>query len=254
MSMSGGFPSPFLNPWKWSDVHARREEFASWPLEWEPGSRFVYHPLSVHWVLADIIETHFGANYCEVLRERVLDPLGLKSFVLGGPDAMDMAELVIVGEPRPELPPPQHELLLGLMDPGLRGCGIPGGGGVSTAADVAMFYQALLRSELWDEPTLRDATGVIRNTHPDEALRIPMNYGLSVRIGGNDGEGYGSLRGLADGSDAIFGHDGAAGQIAWADPESGLSFCYLTNGLDDDLIRQRRRVAGVSNRALACRD
>ncbi|MYB03794.1 MAG: beta-lactamase family protein, partial [Acidimicrobiaceae bacterium] len=49
-----------------------------------------------------------------------------------------------------------------------------------------------------------------------------------------------------------FGHGGAAGQVAWADPASGFSFAYLTNGLDrNDLASARRRVA-LSTRALAC--
>ncbi|MYL04616.1 MAG: beta-lactamase family protein, partial [Acidimicrobiaceae bacterium] len=49
-----------------------------------------------------------------------------------------------------------------------------------------------------------------------------------------------------------FGHGGAAGQVPWADPASGFSFAYLTNGLDrNDLASARRRVA-LSTRALAC--
>jgi CubicO group peptidase (beta-lactamase class C family) len=251
LSHSAGFPSAFLNPFIWADVDRRRAEFASWPLEWEPDTRFEYHVLSGHWVLCDIIETITGGAYRTVLRERVLDPLGLKTFVLGGKEATEpIAPLQIMGEQQPGLPETHHDLLMGLADPGLRETGIPAGGGISTAADVAMFYQALLRSELWDEPTLRDATSKIRNAHPDAARAYPMNYGLGVRIGGDDGGG--AVRGLADGSASIFGHDGAGGQIAWADPESGLSFCYLTNGLDEDLMRQWKRFAGISNRALAC--
>jgi hypothetical protein len=40
--------------------------------------------------------------------------------------------------------------------------------------------------------------------------------------------------------------------IAWADPATGLSFCYLTNGLDDNLVRQKRRGVGLSSRAAVC--
>jgi CubicO group peptidase (beta-lactamase class C family) len=253
LSHGAGFPSAFLNPYIWDDVDRRREAFASWPLDWEPGTRFEYHALSGHWVLCDIIETLTGSGFREVLRQRVIEPLGLKTFVLGGKQAAGpIAPLVIVGEPRPELEPPQHHHLMALADPGLREVGIPAGGGVSTAADVAMFYQALLhnRDEMWHEPTLRDATSNIRNAHPDPGRGVPMNYGLGVRIAGDDGMAA-SLRGLADGP-RVFGHDGAGGQIAWADPDSGLSFCYLTNGLDDDLLRQGKRFAGISNRALAC--
>ncbi len=252
LTHSAGFPQAFLNPYKWTDVDWRRAEFASWPLDWEPGTRFEYHALSGHWVLADIIETHGGKHFTHALRERVLDPLGLRAFILGGDQAMEpIAPLAIVGEARPELPPPMHGQLLALADPSIRATGIPAGGGVSTAADVAMFYQALLRNpgEMWDPTVLADATSRVRNAHPDVQRGFPMNYGLGVRIAGDDG--HGAARGLANGP-RVFGHDGAGGQVAWADPDTGLSFCYLTNGLDDDLLRQGRRFAGVSNRALNC--
>ena len=48
-----------------------------------------------------------------------------------------------------------------------------------------------------------------------------------------------------------FGHNGAGGQLAWADPDSGVSFCYLTNGLDEHVIRQARRGIGINTRAVA---
>jgi CubicO group peptidase (beta-lactamase class C family) len=53
-------------------------------------------------------------------------------------------------------------------------------------------------------------------------------------------------------SPRTFGHNGAGGQIAWADPESGLSFCYLTNGRDVNPIREGRRSIGISSRAAVC--
>jgi CubicO group peptidase (beta-lactamase class C family) len=124
------------------------------------------------------------------------------------------------------------------------------GGAISTAADVALFYQALLanRDGMWNADVLIDATTRIRNPHLDVPRGFSMNYGLGVRIGGDDGHGV--ARGLAN-APTVFGHDGAGGQIAWADRATGLSVCYLTNGLDDNLLRQRRRVAGISYRAFA---
>ena len=35
-----------------------------------------------------------------------------------------------------------------------------------------------------------------------------------------------------------FGHMGAGGQVAWADPESGLCFAYCTNGAQQNAARQ----------------
>ena len=46
-----------------------------------------------------------------------------------------------------------------------------------------------------------------------------------------------------------FGHAGAGGQIAFADPDSGLSFVYLTSGLDRNLIREQRRVTAMASLA-----
>jgi CubicO group peptidase (beta-lactamase class C family) len=53
-------------------------------------------------------------------------------------------------------------------------------------------------------------------------------------------------------SPGAFGHNGAYGQIAWADPATGVSFSYLTNGLDQHVIRESRRTSGIASRAAQC--
>ena len=53
-------------------------------------------------------------------------------------------------------------------------------------------------------------------------------------------------------SRGAFGHNGAGGQIAWADPATGLSFVYLTNGMDQHPIRQARRTTALASRAANC--
>ena len=40
-------------------------------------------------------------------------------------------------------------------------------------------------------------------------------------------------------SPRAFGHNGAGGQVAWADPVSGLSFAFLTSGLDRHPLAHR---------------
>jgi CubicO group peptidase (beta-lactamase class C family) len=64
-----------------------------------------------------------------------------------------------------------------------------------------------------------------------------------------------NLRGFGHtGSELMFGHGGAGGQIAWADPVSGISLGYCTNGFDRNRIRQGRRGVGISSRAAALVD
>ena len=269
---TSGFPYAPLGPPRWGDRDARLEQFGLWRLNWEPGTRFEYHATSAHWVLAEIIERLDGEDYRSALHRRVIEPLGLTSFRLGVPVAeqADVARLVSVGEP-----PTAEEiekvtgvagvgldvitggvtddLLLVFGEPQNLAVGVPGGGGVATAADVVLFYQALLHNQggLWDPGLLADATGRIRNTYPDPMTGVAANRSIGLVIAGDDGKA--AMRGMGRTvSPAAFGHNGAAGQVAWADPASGLSFCYLTNGIDAHLFRQWRRGPSLSNRATAC--
>jgi CubicO group peptidase (beta-lactamase class C family) len=98
---------------------------------------------------------------------------------------------------------------------------------------------------------LADATGHVRNHLPDPLLGVPANRTLGLIVAGDDGKA--ALRGFGHTtSPRTFGHNGAAGQIAWADPERGVSFAYVTNGIDENLLRQHRRDAGISSRAGVC--
>jgi CubicO group peptidase (beta-lactamase class C family) len=155
----------------------------------------------------------------------------------------------------PELPVTEvtDDALLSFNEPEVRAVGVPGGGGVASAATVALFYQALLHDpdRLWDPEMLADATGRVRNTLPDPLLGVTANRALGVVVAGDDGNanrrGFGHTQ-----SPRTFGHNGAGGQIAWADPESGLSFCYVTNGRDLNPIREGRRGIGLCSRAAVC--
>jgi CubicO group peptidase (beta-lactamase class C family) len=268
MLHTSGFPRAPLGPPDWYDRDRRLAKFAKWRLNWEPGTAHEYHPTSAHWVLAELIERNDGRDYRDAVHERVTQPLGLPRVLGIPPDDQDgIAELSLRGEPAsrdemeaifgmPELPVTEvtDEALLSFNRPEIRALGVPGGGGIATAATVALFYQALLHDpdKLWDPDVLADATGNVRNIFPDFlALGAPANRALGVVVAGDDGNankrGFGHTQ-----SPRTFGHNGAGGQIAWADPESGISFCYVTNGRDRNPIREGRRGIGISSRAAVC--
>ena len=124
---------------------------------------------------------------------------------------------------------------------------------MSDASDLARFYQALLHNpgELWDADLLADVTGNVRNTFPDPLFGLPILRTLGLCTAGDDGKA--TYRGFGKtGSGATFGHNGAGGQLAWADPATGLSFVYLTNGLDAHPLRQARRGVALSSIAADC--
>jgi len=267
MLHTSGFPRAPFNALDWDDRERRLARFSKWRCNWEPGTRYEYHPTSAHWVLAEIIERCTGGDFRVFIRERILDPLGLVGLQIGVPvdEQGDINDLVLTGEnatpdeleaaigvrslPLTEVTP---DALMSFNRAEVRAVGVPGGGGVTTAADLALYYQALLSDPagIWKPEVLADVTGNVRNRLPDY-LGVPANRSLGLVIAGDDGKA--SVRGLGHTvSPRAFGHNGAGGQIAWADPETGLSFCYLTNGLDQHVIREARRTTGIASRAANC--
>ena len=98
---------------------------------------------------------------------------------------------------------------------------------------------------------LADGTGRVRNHLPERWTGVPANRSLGLIIAGDDGRA--NIRGFGHtGSPRTFGHNGAGGQIAWADPEVGISFAYVTNGMDQHVIRQARRGIALSSLAAVC--
>jgi CubicO group peptidase (beta-lactamase class C family) len=268
MLHTGGFPRAPLGPPEWYTRDGRLAAFERWRLSFTPGSQFEYHPTSGHWVLAEIIERLSGGDYRDFVRSRILEPIGLTRLVLGCPieEQGDVVALSGVGE---AATPDELEAAIGVREipvgdvtedallalgntPENLALGVPGGGAVSTASDLARFYQALLHdpSGIWDPAVRLDGISNVRNRYPD-LLGTPANRSLGLVIAGDDGNS--AMRGMGYAvSPGAFGHNGAGGQIAWADPATGLSFVYLTNGLDRNVLREARRTSGIASRAARC--
>jgi len=121
-----------------------------------------------------------------------------------------------------------------------------------------MFYQALVNGgrapdgkQIWREDLLRDVLRIRTEGYFDRLFRVQPNRCLGMTIAGGDGKS--GVRGFGKTNSAeAFGHNGAGGQVAWADPATGISFGYCTNGIDRNDFRQARRVVAISSMAAAC--
>jgi CubicO group peptidase (beta-lactamase class C family) len=259
---------------EWGDKRRRLERFAQWRLEHPPGAKFTYHIAANFWPAAEIIERISGQDYRDFVRTRIAEPLGLPDLRVGLPRSLHnrMAEILWVGEPaRPEeyeklgVTPPRvamssinESMILEFNEPEVREVGSPAGGGITTAGDLALFYQALLdegRSydgkQIWQPQMLKDAF-TIRNPGFKDPLRgFTANRTLGIVVAGDDGKA--NLRGFGrTNSPAAFGHPGFGGQLGWADPASGISFAYLTNGFDRNDLREGRRSVALCSLAASC--
>lgn len=266
---TAGFPqAPFVPP-QFLDAEARRARFSQWRLNWEPGSRFEYHPSSSMYVIADIIERRSGMTYGDFVRDRIAKPMGLTDLYCGLPDEEHgrMADIVHTGEemtdedferlgfPKPPVTEVTEDAVQAFNRADFRRAGIPGGGGTTTACDLALFYQGLLNDAagrgpgIWKPETLEMALEVRSGDLLDPVFGMPVHRGLGVVIAGDEKRTY---RGFGHThSEFAFGHGGAGGQIGWADPATGISLGYCTNGFDRHVLRQARRGIGISSRAAA---
>jgi CubicO group peptidase (beta-lactamase class C family) len=267
-----GFPNaPFL-PADWEDRAKRLERFAKWRLEFPVGNKFMYHPTAGFWVIAEIIERRTGQDFRKFIRDRIALPLGLNDLWVGLPPEQNkrVADLIYVGEALtleerkklgiPEIP--ENEVnevnIMGFNRPDVRAVGVPGGGGIMTAGDLALFYQALVNDgrasdgkQIWKPEVLREALRVRSGDYKDPWFHFKVNRALGVAVAGDDG--YSNYRGFGKTVSArAFGHGGAGGQIGWADPATGISLGYCTNGFDRNELRQGRRGVALSSLAAVC--
>ena len=261
MLHAGGFPYAPMGRAEISDRDVRLRAYAGWSTDWEPGTRFEYHAVSAHWVLADVITEVTGRPYADVITQRVLEPAGRSRWLCIPADQQhDIVDAVTVGTAASaeELAALGMSGLanLGITDealtafnhPWLRAVGMPGGGGIACASEIALWYQAVLHnSGDMLHPEVRQDAMVARQRHPDWT-GLPSCRSRAFVLAGDDGKA--SWRGHArNASPGAFGHGGAKGQIAWADPATGVSFAYLTNGLDRNEVASMRRSAALSNKA-----
>ena len=247
---AGGFPHAPMSHELWADRPGRLDRYSSWRTSWEPGTAFEYHASSAHWVLADLITEVTGRHHADVVTERIMEPAGAKRWLAIPHDEQgDIVTVESIGtRPDPaafrakfgiDMPVTEvtPDALLAFNDADIRAAGQPGGGGIASAADVALWYQAIMHDEgeiLRPEVKL-DALTVVRQNHKDW-LGVPAERTHAFYLGGE--QSTRAARGMGHTvSAAAFGHNGASGQRICADPESGLSIAIMTRGLDlDDMV------------------
>jgi CubicO group peptidase (beta-lactamase class C family) len=254
----GGFPlAPLAYP-QMLHRDQRLEAFGNWRLTSSPGTALEFHLTSAAWIIGELCERVTGRPIAQYLADELAGPLGLHSIEIG-PSVQrqgDVAPFVRTdGDSGAEINPwgPWY-----LSRPEILAAGEPSHSLVATAADLAGWYQGLMTSSLWHRNVVTDALRV-RVTLPVTGERggtrsVPGNVALFVVVAGDDGLSRGFLPTAC--SAQTFGHGGAPCQIGFADPETGLSFAFLTNGYPATGYEQSRvglnRIINIANMAADC--
>lgn len=256
-----GFPDAPMHPRLWERREARLERIVGWRLNWEPGSRFEYHSTSAHWMLAEVITRKTGLDFRDYVRQRITARMGVPDLFVGLPDeqhhrAADVMYLEGVGRtPEGGWNETNYDTNLHFNLPSQRRAGTPGAGGFAGAGELALFYQRLVSPEESGEyaaltpVTIEYATKVRTLAHHVDGTKgLPVNRALSVVVAGDHPaeRGFGEHASLR-----AFGHGGAGGQIAWGDPETGLSVGFCTNAFVTP-ARIRERTKRIGTLAVEC--
>jgi CubicO group peptidase (beta-lactamase class C family) len=220
------------------------ERIAAMDLVYPPGSRSTYSDLGII-LLGEILERTAGQPLDAFVRERVLDPLGMRDTMFCPPEAL---------RPRiapTELDPWRSRLIQGeVHDENAFAMGgiAPHAGLFSTAGDLARFARMLLNGGMLDGRRI-----VSRETVELFTRRAGIP-GSDRALGWDAKSAEGSSAGTLF-SPRSFGHTGFTGTSIWIDPDRRIFVILLTNRVhptrENQLIREvRPAVADAVVRAL----
>ncbi|WEH19912.1 serine hydrolase domain-containing protein [Streptomyces sp. VNUA24] len=207
---------------------------------WIPGTRHGYHALTLGYLVGEVARRASGRSVGELLRERFAPAGDLQAWI-GLPPEHD--ERVIRYQDAPPTPgigdflatvagtpgTPTHTTFNNpavtadlFNDPGMWRSEIPAANGVFDARSLARLYSSVVDGPLRAiSPSTVDRVRHEQVRGPDEVLvDQPTRFGTVFALSSPRQPmlGQGSL-----------GHDGLGGHLAFAHPESGITFAYLTN-------------------------
>jgi CubicO group peptidase (beta-lactamase class C family) len=192
---------------------------------WAPGSRFLYTTFTFD-LLAEAISRELGLPFDEILREEILDPLGMADTTFDLATCGTRRAPIELGSWDGTLQPLPPDVTAEQAVAGYASLRLAGGGLFSTASDLLRFGRAMLRGgEL-------EGARVLGPTVVDLMTREVTVNGL-----GRTGDpltdehyalGWGKAGVASPASAAAFGHGGVSGTRLWVDPAHDLVFVYLT--------------------------
>ena len=250
---------------------------------WEPGSSHGYHAVSFGWLVGEVVRRIAGKSLGGYVRETFAEPqaqraaraepershgAGLDFHIgLAESEHARVADIVQPAAPDPNgeaaqlfvraLADPEGVTARAFMNPpsmafgpnvpAWRSAEIPGANGHGTARALAVLYG---RAALGDAGGVISSDATLRcraeqSRGPDLVLGVPTRFGQGFMLRQETHEGG---RCLGTGA---FGHPGAGGSLAFADPERRLGFGYVMNRMGPRILLDDRAIALVEA-ASAC--
>jgi CubicO group peptidase (beta-lactamase class C family) len=238
----------------WLDDHAAADLLAEQLPFWRPGAAFGYHGVSIGPLMSELCHRITGQSLQRFYEEQVRRPSGADAY-LGVPAELEprVVELLPMADPTPEeaaeITAPRGPFgshVVGPIDeiltsPRARAFGNPAGGGVASARGLATAYR-------WATGYGTTARGVSPGTLARLAQTQVAGYDLVLDL---PYRSHGIVfqkptPAMPFGSYRAFGHDGAGGSMAYADPVGEVCLGYT--------VRRAPFPGGIDRRLIAIID
>jgi CubicO group peptidase (beta-lactamase class C family) len=236
---------------------------------WEPGTAHGYHAVTYGYLVGEVIRRITGRSIGTFFREEIAEPLGVE-FWIGLPESEErrVSRLITLpglgdGEgPSQEvidsLPEEMREMVRAFTDPTsvtqralrltdpamdfnsreMHAAEVPAAAGIGSARGLAKLYAATIgavdgHERILSPETVADMTREVSNG-PDKVLFIETRFGSGFFLSSSFSPLFGPNS---------FGHAGAGGSLALADPDAGIGFAYVMNKMDQNLAGDPRTLA-----------
>lgn len=221
--------------------------YSQTPLSYAPGSKWQYSNTGIA-VLARVLEVHSGLKFEDFLAKRIFGPLGMKDSSIFPPkekwNRMPTAYILRNGKPVKYTDDPLGEGVMKFRD-GAK-YSLPEGGVYSTASDLFLLYQALLRDG-------KAANGFRLLSPASVRLMRTVHTGDLATNGPGMGWGLGSFvvrpgfspMGMSPGT---HGHGGRYGTYYFIDPAKdliGIFMIHREGGSDERTAFVQMTYAGL---------
>ena len=231
------------------------------PPLWRVGEGHGYGPRTFGFLADEMVRRLSGKTLGEYWRKEFGDPMGLDLWI--GLPASENARVADVlsarslqdvepdfaramAEPgsltREAFSSPSGALSPSAMNaPAMRSAALPSLGGIGSADSLAKFYAMLAGGGDWcgrqyfSTQALRMMTTRIAEG-PDKTLCTPTAFSAGFMMDAMEGE----ARNLFGPSRSAFGHPGAGGSLAFADPENRIGFAYVMNQMEAGVLPKAR--------------
>jgi CubicO group peptidase (beta-lactamase class C family) len=216
---------------------------------WEPGTATGYHGITYAWVAGGIVQGATGRHIKDVIREEIAEPLGVAHEMFCGiPDGVEHRLATLQGPPPGSMPmpiPPDHDFFKAMPadlgwslynDMRVRRACLPSANGHFSARALARMYGALANGGAIDGVRLVSPERIplmqqILTEEVDRVLFMPIPKGIGFMFGG----AATGVTGVFGPRRTAFGHSGAGGSTAFADPEVGLAIAVTLNQMQMSL-------------------